>query len=158
MDVVREIGTAAPEPGELMLACARLTRSASRLNRRADPSAVWRAMATLAEAGPLRVSEFAELDHCSQPTATTMIKRLEADGLAQRIADPDDGRAWLVSLTEAGRRRLDQLRAQTADLMKARLGATKPVSDDELRAAIDVINRLTTSLMNSNHDKEDGTE
>ena len=160
MDVVRKARTTAPEPGELMLACARLTRSASRLNRRADPSAVWRAMATLEEAGPLRVSEFAELDHCSQPTATAMIKRLETDGLARRIPDPEDGRAWLVSLTESGRRRLVELRAHTAELMKVRLGATAPVSDDELRAAIDVINRLTTSLVkpNSNDNSKGGTE
>ena len=137
MDTVREVPAATPEPGDLMLACARLTRSASRLNRRADPSAVWRAMATLEEAGPLRVSDFADLDHCSQPTATAMIKRLETDGLARRTADPADGRAWLVSLTDAGRKRLIEMRAHTAELMNVRLAATKPVTDSELQAAID---------------------
>ncbi|SDT03774.1 MarR family winged helix-turn-helix transcriptional regulator [Microlunatus soli] len=137
---------AAAEPGELLLACARFTRTASRLNRTADPSAIWRAMATLEEAGPLRVSEFAELDHCSQPTATAMIKRLETDGLAARVADPADGRAWLVNLTDSGRRRLAATRGRTARLIHDRLGEQSPVDPDELRSAIAVINRLTSSL------------
>jgi DNA-binding MarR family transcriptional regulator len=41
-------------------------------------------MAILDESGPLRISEFATLDRCSQPTATTMIKRLEEAGYAER--------------------------------------------------------------------------
>lgn len=138
--------SAAPRPEELLLACARFTRTASRLNRTADPSAVWRAMATLEEAGPLRVSEFAELDHCSQPTATAMIKRLEQDVLVTRIADPDDGRARLVRLTEKGRRRLATTRGRTAKLIQDRLGDREIVDPDELRSAIAVIATLTKSL------------
>lgn len=141
---------AAPEPEELLLACARFTRTASRMNRSADPSAVWRAMATLDEAGPLRVSEFAELDHCSQPTATAMIKRLETDGLVSRISDPDDGRAWLVHLTDAGRERLVRMRRHTATLIRDRLSDQPAVDGEELRAAITVINKLTKSLAHGN--------
>lgn len=136
----------APEPEELLLACARFTRTASRLNRSADPSAVWRAMATLDEAGPLRVSEFAELDHCSQPTATAMIKRLETDGLVTRVADPRDGRAWLVHLTDAGRSRLGRMRARTGALIRDRLSDQLPVDAEQLRSAIVVINTMTQSL------------
>jgi DNA-binding MarR family transcriptional regulator len=161
MDQVARTQVGEPEPGDLLVACARFTRSASRLNRTADPSAVWRAMVTLEEAGPLRVSEFAELDHCSQPTATAMIKRLEESGWARRIADPEDGRAWLVSITDRGRDRLTELRTRTAELIRDRLhGDASPVSSDELRSAIDTINRLTASLVGTTepHQRKGNTE
>jgi DNA-binding MarR family transcriptional regulator len=77
-----------------------------------------------------------------------MIKRLEQSGWAGRITDPEDGRAWLVSITEAGRARLAELRADTAQLIRERLSDDRtPVSSDELRSAIDVITRLTASLV-----------
>ena len=34
---------------------------------------------------------------------TTLVNRLEAAGQAERVADPTDGRAALVRITEAGR-------------------------------------------------------
>ena len=132
--------------GDLFLACGRLTRAAARLNRAGDPSAGWRAMAILDESGPLRVSEFAALDRCSQPTATTMIKKLEEAGYARRTADPEDGRAWLVSITPGGRARLAQLRAQTTEVISRRLADQRDVTRDEAVAALHVLTRLTDMI------------
>lgn len=132
--------------GDLFLACGRLTRAAARLNRTGDPSAGWRAMAILDESGPLRISEFATLDRCSQPTATTMIKKLEEAGYVRRTADPEDGRAWLVSITPGGRARLADLRAQTTELLSRRLTDQQDVSREELVAALHVLTRLTDMI------------
>ena len=132
--------------GDLFLACGRLTRAAARLNRTGDQSAVWRAMAILDESGPLRISEFAELDRCSQPTATAMIKKLEGVGYVQRTADPEDGRAWLVSITSVGRARLADLRSQTTEMIGRRLSDQQDLTSDEVASALQVLTKLTTMI------------
>lgn len=132
--------------GDLFLACGRLSRAAARLNRTGDSAASWRAMAILEEAGPLRISEFAALDRCSQPTATTMIKKLEEAGYVQRTADPEDGRAWLISITSTGRQRLAGLRADTTEMISHRLSDQQDVTRDEVVAALHVLTRLTEMI------------
>lgn len=132
--------------GDLFLACGRLTRAAARLNRSGDPSAVWRAVAILDESGPLRISEFAALDRCSQPTATTMIKKLEEAGYVRRTSDPEDGRAWLVSITPDGRARLADLRARTTEMISRRLADQQDVTREEAEAALQVLTRLTDMI------------
>jgi len=103
-------------------------------------------MAILDESGPLRISEFATLDRCSQPTATTMIKRLEEAGYAERTSDPLDGRAWLVHLTPAGRHRLAAMRSDTARMLADRLHDQQDVTEAEIAAALQVLTRLTEMI------------
>jgi DNA-binding MarR family transcriptional regulator len=55
-----------------------------------------------------------------------VVEGLQAAGLVRREADPADRRSVLVSLTEAGRGRLDELaaaRRQAAEELFGRLGA-----------------------------------
>ncbi|GAA4411904.1 MarR family transcriptional regulator [Actinokineospora soli] len=60
---------------------------------------------TLATAGrPMRLTELTKTEQVSQPGVTQLVTRLERDGLVERKPDPTDGRAVLVSITEAGRR------------------------------------------------------
>ncbi|WP_236566767.1 MarR family winged helix-turn-helix transcriptional regulator [Nocardia sp. CY41] len=59
---------------------------------------------TLAHRGPARLTDLTETEQMTQPGITQLIARLERDGLVQRHRDPDDGRAVIVYLTEAGRR------------------------------------------------------
>ncbi len=44
----------------------------------------------------------------SQPGLSRLVQRMEAEGVLARRADPDDGRATVVELTEAGRTRLQR--------------------------------------------------
>jgi DNA-binding MarR family transcriptional regulator len=132
--------------GDLFLACGRLSRAAARLNRAGDSAAGWRAMVILDESGPLRISEFATLDRCSQPTATTMIKKLEEAGYAERTADPEDGRAWLVRLTPSGRHRLATMRSDTAQMLAERLRDQQDVTETEIEAALRVLTRVTEMI------------
>jgi DNA-binding MarR family transcriptional regulator len=52
----------------------------------------------------LRMGELAARARVSKQTMTTMVGLLERDGLVERRADPSDGRASLVFLTERARR------------------------------------------------------
>ena len=53
----------------------------------------------------MRLSELHELMHprYSQPGLSRLVQRMEADGLVERRADPDDGRATVLQMTRAGR-------------------------------------------------------
>ncbi|MWA05938.1 MarR family transcriptional regulator [Actinomadura sp. LD22] len=70
---------------------------------------------TLAAGGTVRMTELTRTEQVSQPGITQLVSRLERDGLVERRPDPDDGRAVLVHITEAGRgivrsRREDRMR------------------------------------------------
>src|SRR5919205_2505561 len=57
--------------------------------------------------GPRRITELAELEGLAQPTVTLLVGRLEERGWVSRRRDPDDGRAVLVTGTDAGREALE---------------------------------------------------
>jgi DNA-binding MarR family transcriptional regulator len=58
---------------------------------------------TLSRKGPLRLTELTATEQLGQPALTSLVAKLERDGLVTRRADPRDGRAVLLSLTPEGR-------------------------------------------------------
>ena len=58
----------------------------------------------LYEQDGLRMGELARRARLSKQTMTTMIRRLEGDGLVERRPDPQDARASLIFLTPRSRR------------------------------------------------------
>ena len=62
------------------------------------------ALRTLAEAGEsLSLTQLAERLSCVKSYITQLVDRLEGDGLVERRTDPNDRRARLATMTEAGR-------------------------------------------------------
>ena len=62
------------------------------------------ALHRLTEAGEsLPLGQLAERLACVKSNVTQLVDRLEADGLVNRIADPNDRRSRLAVLTDAGR-------------------------------------------------------
>lgn len=59
----------------------------------------------LGSSGPRRPSELAEQIATGRANVSKVVRRLEADGLVARTRDPRDSRAFLLSLTAAGRER-----------------------------------------------------
>ncbi|SDD54086.1 MarR family winged helix-turn-helix transcriptional regulator [Rhodococcus tukisamuensis] len=97
---------------ELVTNTSRFTRLASSISTDDRPRAWMRALGHLDEYGALRISEFARIDRCSQPTATALLKQLTDTGLATRQRDPSDSRAVVVELTDAGHQWLMAGRAE----------------------------------------------
>jgi DNA-binding MarR family transcriptional regulator len=64
----------------------------------------------LAERGPMRLTDLAAAMWLDKSTVTRQVATLEAAGLAARVADPSDGRASLVGLTDDGRDLLGRFR------------------------------------------------
>jgi DNA-binding MarR family transcriptional regulator len=52
---------------------------------------------------PLTLSQLAERHCCGRSNVTSLIDRLEADGLVERTLDPSDRRSVRAALTPAGR-------------------------------------------------------
>jgi DNA-binding MarR family transcriptional regulator len=135
--------TASLEIGnDLLRAAARLTRWASRHASFDVPYAQARLLALLDELGPSRVSVLAEADHSSQPSMTVALQRLEAQGWAQRVPDPADARASLLSLTPRGRSALEQVREARLAVLSPALDALDARSIARLRDAIEVMDDL----------------
>lgn len=103
-----------------------ITRTARRLRQEAGtdlgPSQV-AALATIQRHGPLSPSELADRERIKRPTATRIVGHLETAGLVERVRDPEDGRASILSVTSEGRELLKRLRARKTAYLAKRLGA-----------------------------------
>ena len=53
--------------------------------------------------GPLTLSQLAERLACVKSNVTQLVDRLEADGLAKRVPDPEDRRSVRAVITDKGR-------------------------------------------------------
>lgn len=117
------------------------------LTDRADlsPSAAF-AINRVCREGPIRLTTLAAREGVSQPAMTQQIQRLEKLGLVTRIADPDDGRAALIGITECGQQLLDDRRRVRRARLTELLGTLTSEEADALRlsarVAFPVLRRL----------------
>ena len=129
-------------PARLRLA---ITRMARRLRQEAGtdlgPSQV-AALATIERHGPLAPSELAERERIKRPTATRILSRLLEAGLVERLPDPSDGRAAIVSATPEGRSLLKRLRQRKTAYLATRLRELPAEDVETLARAADVLERL----------------
>jgi DNA-binding MarR family transcriptional regulator len=95
---------------DLLSVVARINRLATQRSRLPLPYAQARLLSTIEDQGVARISDLASLDHCSQPTMTTQVRRLEDAGYVSRTVDPDDARAVLIRITPKGVETLRQVR------------------------------------------------
>ncbi|WP_018686745.1 MarR family winged helix-turn-helix transcriptional regulator [Actinokineospora enzanensis] len=71
--------------------------------------------------GPLRAADMVERTGLDKSTVSRQIARLEELDLIERVADPTDGRARLVQLTELGGARLAEVRADRRKRLRTSL-------------------------------------
>lgn len=109
MSVSREIaGEVATDLVHVVKRIAAVKHVAPRFSPTLD-HAVYPALITLKE-GPQRVSTIAHCIHSDVSTVSRQISQLSADGMVEKIADPDDGRAQVVQLTAEGKEALEAVR------------------------------------------------
>src|SRR5580704_13191884 len=89
-------------------------------------------LATLERSGPCRLTWLATREGVTQPAMTQLIARLEDAGLADRAADPDDGRVVQVRLTAEGQATLARRRAVRANRLAGLLAGLSPPELDAL--------------------------
>ncbi|MEU7788799.1 MarR family transcriptional regulator [Amycolatopsis sp. NPDC049159] len=100
--------------------------ASGRLGREVHPGlnvAAYRLLAHLADRGPRRPTGLACHVGVTAPTISRQLQQLEELGLVERVPAPDDGRAYLVRLTEAGDRRVADVRAARGGRLGERLAS-----------------------------------
>jgi DNA-binding MarR family transcriptional regulator len=134
---------------DLLSVVARLNRLATQRTQLPLPWAQARLLSTIEDRGEARISDLAELDHCSQPTMTTQVRRLEDAGLVTRTADPGDARAVLIRITDKGVDVLAQARIDRAAVIDPLLGQLTSEERAALGTAVGVMRRMLQNAQNS---------
>jgi DNA-binding MarR family transcriptional regulator len=73
--------------------------------------------------GTVRISELATTLHNDVSTVSRQVSSLVASGLLEKSADPSDGRAWVVSLTQRGREAVGRIQTSRATWFQGLLSA-----------------------------------
>jgi DNA-binding MarR family transcriptional regulator len=102
-------------------------------------------------AGPQRITELAASERVTQPAITLLVNRLAERGWVERIPDPTDGRAVLVSLTAGGQEIFEQLRSEYRALLHEEMASLEDGEVETLAAAVAILDKLIDRL------KERGT-
>ncbi len=97
----------------------------------------------VAEKGPLRASEMVEQFDIDKGAVSRQVAHLSDLGLMERVSDPHDGRAMLVSVSDEGRRRLTDVAQQRREWLDERLGDW---SDAELAGFVGALGRYNRAL------------
>jgi DNA-binding MarR family transcriptional regulator len=122
---------------EDMLALWRLLHRSSHPVRKAEitPEQYW-LLRTLSRREPLRIGELAHDLGIGASAATIACKRLEDDGLLRRDRRAGDERVVLVSLTEAGRARIEAWRQRRRELLTGLLAVLSPTEQEQMQRLI----------------------
>jgi DNA-binding MarR family transcriptional regulator len=127
---------------DLLATVARINRLATQQVRLELPYAQARLLSTIDDRGAARISDLAVLDHCSQPTMTSQVRRLEDAGLVSRTTDPADARAVLISITPEGVATLARVRTDRGAAIDPYLERLGNADRQTLVDAVRVMQRL----------------
>ena len=104
-------------------------------------------LAALVADGPSRLTALATATGIAQPAMTQLVGRMEREGLVVRLVDPEDGRATLVAVTDAGRALHAEQRQSTHERVAELLDRLS--ADDQaalalaMRVAVPLLHQLT---------------
>jgi DNA-binding MarR family transcriptional regulator len=102
-------------------------------------------LATLERSGPWRLTSLAVSQGVTQPAMTQLIARLQDAGLADRAADPADGRVVQVRITADGRALLARRRAARAERLAGLLAQLSEEEQAALAAALPAMETLASA-------------
>ncbi len=134
---------------------ARLRLAVGRLNRRIRiddseslPPLQLSTLVTVELHGPLRLSELARREAVTAPTMSRVLTALDEQGLVARASDPGDARGVLISISDTGRTRLQEMRSHRTALIARRLDRL----DDAQRAALEAALPALEALLVADED------
>lgn len=85
---------------------------------------------------PLALGQLAERLACVRSNITQLVDRLEADGLVQRVLDPEDRRSKRAAITAEGRRRFEAGLRAKLEVERELLASLSPEEAEQLAAAL----------------------
>jgi DNA-binding MarR family transcriptional regulator len=131
----------------LMQETGRFKRMLHRVGQRSaaasrERSANWLLLAVKSR-GPLRLADLAAACYIDASTASRQTTDLITRGLLRRQADPDDGRASLLALTDDGERALAELIRAREEFFAAALADWDP---DDIQRLAELLTRFTDAI------------
>ena len=106
-----------------------------------------RCLGRLDRDGPARLTALGAAEGVSQPSMSQLVRRLERDGLVDRIGDPGDGRASLITISDAGRTLVADRLRDRHDRLADLLATLSPEDDASLRLAMRVARPIVRRLI-----------
>ena len=92
---------------------------------------------------PRRVSEIAERVHLDVSTVSRQVSALVGQGYVSRVADPSDGRAHMLALTDEGRQLLTEIRDRRNDWLGE---VTADWTDDDIATFASLLRRFADDV------------
>jgi DNA-binding MarR family transcriptional regulator len=126
----------------LRVAIARLSRRLRKHELAGLTPTQLAALATVEQAGPLRLGDLAAAERIAPSTLTRLVSALEEHGYVQRHAVPGDARAWTLAVTERGHEVLDRIRQENTILLADSLLTLSPDQLAALAAALPALEQL----------------
>ena len=126
----------------LYVAVGRLVRVLRRTGTAEVSPGAFSALAALSASGPLRPGDLAVREGVAAPTMTRIVAGLEEAGYVRRAPDPQDRRAVLVHLTDAGGSLLVGERSTRSRELRRRVEALPAGDRAALVAALDALEQL----------------
>lgn len=97
---------------------------------------------TIHRHGPISLGDLAARERLSPPTISKVVAAIEAEGVIERIPDPEDRRVCRVRVTRSGERWIERSRAARNEWLAERIAALAPAERAALAAAVPVLERL----------------
>jgi len=125
---------------------ARLTRLLMRSGAHHEVSRTEAGVLSTLREGSHRITDLATTEALAQPTVTQLVDKLESRGLVTRGRSGDDGRVVLVAITDAGRAKLEEVRAEIRANMRATLANLPDADLTDLAHAAETLGGLIEKL------------
>jgi DNA-binding MarR family transcriptional regulator len=126
----------------LRVALARLARRLRRHEMAGLTPTQLAALATVEQAGPLRLGDLAAAEGIAPSTLTRLVAVLEELGYVRRDADPKDARASTLAITQLGHETMERLRAENSALLTQRVMLLTPQQRSALADALPALEAL----------------
>ncbi len=126
----------------LRVAIARVSRSLRRHELAGLTPTQLSALATVEQAGPLRLGDLAAAEKIAPSTLTRLVTVLEERGYVERQPVPGDARASTLAITPQGHAILEQIRRESTILLADNLRTLSPEQLAALAAALPALERI----------------
>jgi DNA-binding MarR family transcriptional regulator len=133
-----------------------LTGGMERARRQRKAAGTLSLLQLIADNGPIRPSEIADLQEVHPSLVTRRIRELEDAGHARVAADPADGRSCLVTLTPAGAGELERLTEVGLDRFALFVADWQPGDVQMLTALLDRLRHSIAAVTAQEQQRQPG--
>jgi DNA-binding MarR family transcriptional regulator len=143
--VTTDVGPPTIDVTRLRVAIARVSRSLRRHELAGLTPTQLSALATVEQAGPVRLGDLAAAEKIAPSTLTRLVTVLEERGYVERQPVPGDARASTLMVTPDGHAILEQIRRESTILLADNLRTLSPVELAALAAALPALERIANA-------------